>query len=330
MNKSKLLFAVVIGLVFAEGAGLLYAGYRSQQLSKALKSIKPGFEQLTVKEKEDSDKYAELVKQYESVKEDRSNLTAQIKRLTQEQGSIKELEGVITELKKEKEGTDNNNAALKKEAGTLRASQERLTKERKDLIAANKKLIKTAALSELRRKNVVLQKDNRTLSGTLNKKDNTIKKFRQDIDKAKVEKAELASRIKDLEKKYTDAVKKNKRLEGDIRNMPQKFSEIARQNKLLSKETAKMHYNLGVFYTKNKEYDRAAMEFKKVIDIDPNDAYAHFNLGYIYAEYIVNRDKAVSEFRQYLLLAKSDDKDVDWVKRYILTWDTYDGKVPMR
>lgn len=330
MNKSKLLFAVVIGLVFAEGAGLLYAGYRSQQLSKALKSIKPGFEQLTVKEKEDSDKYAELVKQYESVKEDRSNLTAQIKRLTQEQGSIKELEGVIAELKKEKEGTDNNNAALKKEVGTLRASQERLTKERKDLIAANKKLIKTAALSELRRKNVALQKDSRTLSGTLNKKDNTIKKFRQDIDKAKVEKTELASRIKDLEKKYTDAVKKNKRLEGDIRNMPQKFSEIARQNKLLSKETAKMHYNLGVFYTKNKEYDRAAMEFKKVIDIDPNDAYAHFNLGYIYAEYIVNRDKAVAEFRQYLLLAKSDDKDVDWVKRYILTWDTYDGKVPMR
>ncbi len=110
---------------------------------------------------------------------------------------------------------------------------------------------------------------------------------------------------------------------------PKKFVEIARQNRRLIKETANMHYNLGVFYMKTKEYQRAAAEFEKAVELTPDDAYSHFNLGYIYAEYLVNRPKAMEYFRKFLRIAKSDDKDVDWVKRYILTWDTYDGKNPM-
>ena len=57
----------------------------------------------------------------------------------------------------------------------------------------------------------------------------------------------------------------NKKLAEEIRNIPKKFSEIARQNRKLIKETSEMHYNLGVFYTKNKEYDRAVAEFEKVV-----------------------------------------------------------------
>jgi hypothetical protein len=63
-----------------------------------------------------------------------------------------------------------------------------------------------------------------------------------------------------------------------------------------------------------------------VVEIDPNNAFAHFNLGYIYAEYIVNRQKASRHFRLYLSLAKGEDRDVDWVKKYLLTWEAYDGK----
>ena len=126
-----------------------------------------------------------------------------------------------------------------------------------------------------------------------------------------------------------EAQKKNKRLELEALNVPKKFAEIGRQNKILLKDTAQMHYNLGVFYTKNKEYDRAVAEFEKVVEINPDDSYAQFNLGYIYAEYLVNRDKAVEHFRHYLTLAKSDDKDIDWVKKYLLTWETFNGKKPM-
>ena len=42
------------------------------------------------------------------------------------------------------------------------------------------------------------------------------------------------------------------------------------------------HYNLGVAYRANEMYDAAIAEYKKAIAINPNDAYAHYNLGVIY------------------------------------------------
>ena len=95
------------------------------------------------------------------------------------------------------------------------------------------------------------------------------------------------------------------------------------------KQTAATHYNLGVFYTKNKEYSRAIAEFEKAIELVPDDAYSHFNLGYIYAEHIVNRTRAIEHFRFYLRHAKKDDKDIDWVRKYVLSWETWQGEEPL-
>jgi len=135
--------------------------------------------------------------------------------------------------------------------------------------------------------------------------------------------------IKEFKRRYELAMAKNRSLEKKIAQVPAKFAEIARENKVLIKETALMHYNLGVFYTKNKEYSRAIAEFEKAIELNPNDAAAQYNLGYIYAEYLVNRPRALEHFRKFLALTKSDDKDVDWVKKYILTWQTWEGKKPI-
>ncbi|HOU36109.1 MAG TPA: tetratricopeptide repeat protein, partial [Candidatus Omnitrophota bacterium] len=135
--------------------------------------------------------------------------------------------------------------------------------------------------------------------------------------------------IKEFKKRYELAMAKNRSLEKKIEQVPARFAEIARENKVLIKETALMHYNLGVFYTKNKEYSRAIAEFEKTVELNPNDAAAQYNLGFIYAEYLVNRPKALEHFRKFLSLVKSDDKDVDWVKKYILTWQTWEGKKPI-
>ncbi|MFH1640381.1 MAG: tetratricopeptide repeat protein, partial [Candidatus Omnitrophota bacterium] len=90
-----------------------------------------------------------------------------------------------------------------------------------------------------------------------------------------------------------------------------------------------MHYNLGVFYTKNKQYSRAVAELEKAVELNPQDAHAHFNLGYIYAEYVENRSRAVEHFRKYINCADSNDKDMDWAKKYIVTWSSYEAKEPM-
>ena len=91
-----------------------------------------------------------------------------------------------------------------------------------------------------------------------------------------------------------------------------------------------MHYNLGVFYMKQKQYPRSVSEFSKAVELNPQDAYAHFNLGYIYSEYMPNRKKAVEHFKQYLRYVDKNDKDIDWVRKYIVTWEAWDGKVPMQ
>ena len=83
-------------------------------------------------------------------------------------------------------------------------------------------------------------------------------------------------------------------------------------------------------YTKKKEYDKAARELAKALELDPEDAHAHFNLGYIYAEYKLDRKKAAEHFRHFVRLTKGYDKDVDWARSYLLTWETYEGKTPIK
>lgn len=136
--------------------------------------------------------------------------------------------------------------------------------------------------------------------------------------------------LAEVKEKYENAKKQNRVLERKLESTPKKFVELARENKILVKRTSMMHYNLGVFYTQNKEFERAVAEFEKAVELNPEDSASHFNLGYIYAEHLMNRPRAVMHFKQFLKLAKRDDKDADWAKRYILTWQTWEGNVPIK
>ena len=148
--------------------------------------------------------------------------------------------------------------------------------------------------------------------------------------KKEAEAERLRRQLAEVKEKYTEARRSNKVLEKKIRQVPKRAAELARENKILVKRTALMHYNLGVFYTQNREFERAVVEFEKAVELNPQDAASFFNLGYIYAEHLQNRPKAVGHFRKYLKLAQKDDKDADWVRRYILTWQTWEGKVPIK
>jgi tetratricopeptide (TPR) repeat protein len=104
---------------------------------------------------------------------------------------------------------------------------------------------------------------------------------------------------------------------------------LARQNQKLIGETADMHYNLGVFYVQSTEYGRAIKEFEKALDLNSDNADANYNLGFIYAEHLVDREKAIQYFRNYLTYAP-DAKDAEWIRKYILTWQTWYGKQPIK
>ena len=229
------------------------------------------------------------------------------------------------------EGTAMRN--LKTELSVLKKEKKSmlsvLKKKNKTEISALKKANKNeiSMLKKMSQQEVAdLKKESLVLNKNLNKTQKEMDKLSKNYDKAEMKIEKLENNLDLLEKNYAIAEKKNKALEREMKRMPKKFTEIAKQNKALIKETSAMHYNLGVFYTKKKEYKRAAREFRKAIEINPDDEQAYFNLGYIYAEYIVDRKLAIKNFRHYLRLAKGDDEDMDWVKKYLLTWETYEGK----
>ena len=42
------------------------------------------------------------------------------------------------------------------------------------------------------------------------------------------------------------------------------------------------HFNIGILYYRNNLFDEAIREFKKVIEINPDDSEAYYNLGNIF------------------------------------------------
>jgi tetratricopeptide (TPR) repeat protein len=275
-----------------------------------------------------------LKRDYENIKRDRDNLMVQIDKLrnykvklSYQDDSIRGLEHKIIRLNQAKEtalGQANDLKikieVLEKERGEITDKLEALEKhiEKKEIEYRIVGDLKTG----LKRSEVEVDR----LQSQRNRLADKLKKAESDKISAKAEINIYRRQIKGLKKQYTESLKINKHIEKKLQEVPKKFAEIARENKVLLKETALMHYNLGVFYIEEDQHRRAIAELEKAIELNPDDSYAYFNLGYIYAEYLVNRPRALDYFRQYLKLATKEDTEIDWVKRYILTWQAWEGQ----
>jgi chromosome segregation ATPase len=355
MKRIKII-AILIGiLVFTSGAGLVYFANRYQNqteeietLAKELKDVEPERRKLDRENREFKSKYTNLLQEYEALKGDRQNVLLQTKRLLKEKGEYLGIEESLSDLQKEMKllETEREEALEQAQAaqGEFRKLQSihlDLEKEKDDYRKKYERIQKGIALKELQEKLSQIEEESKETASSLQKEyDALVRDFNdaeKELSKLQEDKNKKEARIKVLrdslgeyKKRYDEAKKKNKGLTKELKDLPKKFTEVARQNKALLKDTSKMHYNLGVFYTNNNEYKRAITEFEKAIEINPEDTYAHFNLGYIYAEYLVDRKKAIAQFRHYLRLTKGDDQDVDWVKKYLLVWETYEGKTTMK
>lgn len=346
MDKFKFLIALIIIFIFAEGAGLIYFANRSQQIKK----IKPGIEKAKGERDDIEEKYADVLLKYKAIERDRNNLLVQTKRLLSERSKTEQSRGTIEKLQmakrmfeEEKEMFKKKNQELMVSLEQVKAEQAKIAEERNEYKDAyeKKRIVLEAAQAkqiegDFKARTEALRKENKNKIKALEKEYKDIeRKYKSaNKDSGKIEKklrkagkkiAGLRHSLEEYKVKYKEAKKKNKDLAHEAREVPRKFSEIARQNKKLVKETAQMHYNLGVFYTNNREYKRAIAEFEKSVEINPEDSSSHFNLGYIYAEYLADRPKAIDHFRYYLRYADGKDKDSDWVKKYLLTWETFEG-----
>ena len=280
--------------------------------------------------------YARLQKDHTDLAAEHDKLNAENKEMFEVKDQAKELEASYEIVKKDRDAFEKTNQdllevnlALKGQNKDLEVLQKQLIREKEQLQENLDRVSDKTGFKKSEQQNADLQKKNTELESALKEKDAALKKAQELEAKAKAEAAQLSRKLGQVNENYSEAVDKNKRFEQKVVDDPAKFAELAHQNKVLIKQTANMHYNLGVFYSNRKEYSRAIAEFEKAVELAPDDAYSHFNLGYIYAEHVVNRGKATRHFQQYLRYAKKDDKDVDWVKKYIITWQAYQGKEPM-
>jgi tetratricopeptide (TPR) repeat protein len=117
----------------------------------------------------------------------------------------------------------------------------------------------------------------------------------------------------------------NRSLNTTIDQAPDHVRGLAKQNEQLIRETAQMHYNMGVLFTDNQKYDMATKEFERALELDPNDQRAHYNLGYLYAEQFSKPDQATEHFKRFLEL-DPQSQQAEAVKSYLLEKHTYQGK----
>ncbi len=278
--------------------------------------------------------YDTLKRDYDDVKRDRDNLMLMIQKLRNykvklslKDDAIRGFKQKIIHLNQAKETSLGRVRDLEIKIGVLEKEIGELSYEKESLEKyIEKREIEYKIVDNLKSDSKRFEIELERLKSQRDQLQDKVKKAGSEKTSLKAEVDIFRRQIKSLKKQYTQSLKKNKQFEKKLQKIPKKFTEIARENKVLLKETALMHYNLGVFYIEEGHHLRAIAELKKAVELNPEDAYAYFNLGYIYAEYQVNRPKAIDYFRRYLRLASKEDTEIDWVKRYILTWQAWEGE----
>lgn len=297
----------------------------------------------------------------DALRRDRDNLLKQAKRLLKENRSLKALKDGFEELTAEKDKLFSDRSRLAHQMIILNAEieeekkkNEQIQKEFKHLVILHDQLKRKkeeldVLLAEVRSKsgvekledtirslqdeNWVLEKEREKSGKQTARLSAKIEKNRAGFDKT-LEKqkgdasrkfGEYENRLKETQAKYTAENKERKALGRELTRLPGKFGDIARENERLARVAADRHYNLGVFYSRNAEYRRAVAEFEEALKIKPDHAYALYNLGHIYATYVVDRKKAILHFKEYLKVAPTA-KDRDLVLKYIITWEAMGGK----
>ena len=326
-------------LVMPVGAGAAYFAWRAHALARALERATnqhQGLEtsQRTLQQRLQAlqDQYLQLSQAHQSLEVDRNNLLSQVAQARAESERHQQLAAerdlLETLLKKTAEeqrllraqlpDLEHRLQELQQANEQLRQTEERLTQELAQAESRSQEKQLQQQLAAQRQEAAAQRKEAQELTRLL-------RAMQRELGETQKVHASTVDRLKTFQKHYTDAAAENSTLRRQTKQMPKEVNQMAREHQRLLKETADMHYNLGVLLSRNKEYVRAAAEFRKVIELRPDDPDPYYNLGVIYAEHVPDREKALEHFRHYLQL-NPQAQDASWVKQYIASWKAWEGK----
>jgi tetratricopeptide (TPR) repeat protein len=92
----------------------------------------------------------------------------------------------------------------------------------------------------------------------------------------------------------------------------------------LVKETSKMHFNLANHFLKNKEYSLAISEYKRALELTPDDFDANYNLALIYDIYSDDPFLSLEYYRKCLEI-NPDFADREIVQERIINLSLHDA-----
>lgn len=329
-------------------AGAYWSGKRSNEPS-------PQATELEARLTKAGDDYAALKTRYDNLETDRNNILTQTKHLFGERAKLMDLEQKHRVVAESEAKLSAQKAKLlrmvqhqKDELRTLRARAATFSSQNAELTARNQAV--STEVQELRatlqrkvetspqymgvtKANRALDGENAQLKASVKKLNEFLKKANDRIKKIQGRDRSFAQQIQKLRKSETKLVNDNKKmvktnaaLNKAVEEAPARFKAMAQENKELVKETAEMHYNLGVFFTEQKSFDRAAKEFQRALKFDPNNAKIHYNLGYLYSETLDRHDLAVTHFNRYLQL-QPNSRESEQIRSYLMVRQSYDPKI---
>ncbi len=239
--------------------------------------------------------YTDLKKKYDELETDRNNVLTQTRSLLQEKAQWQGVEEQLENLKKtnkvfmaQKEKLLAENQKLKAEVtsvmqnfdGLKQSYQDLLTKQEeaeKENISLRDLLTKqvqaTPEYQLLDRESKRLREENEKFGQTINLMEGKLKLALDRIKKDQERELSMLRQVrgqKDLlegiRTQNEMLTKTNMELNELINNTPGRIKDMAAQNQTLVKETAEMHYNMGVFFKENKKFVQAEKEYQRALD----------------------------------------------------------------
>ncbi len=197
-----------------------------------------------------------------------------------------------------KKGLNEKVSQLDKEIEGLRKENERFKKESFDSL----KLQKDVSDKQKQLEKILKQQ---------------IEEFKQAKSELDVAKAELKN-LKTKNLALTDAGKFASGVQFKMQEekVAKLKKELLSSNKRLKEQEALTHYNLGVGYTRDKNYEMAIEEYEKAISLSPKDPDSYYNLAILYEDWRKNPKRAVQYYKKYLEL-KPTAADIDEVREWI-------------
>lgn len=336
------LFLLVVLLIVASG-GATYFGWRAQQLAMKLKSVagdQHGAEEaqtaLEMRWQTLQTQHDELTRTHQTVSQDRDNLIAELAKtkeameqqqeeLTQRGSAYEQTAAerdLLTSLLKK---ASDEHRAMAGQVGPLQGRLQELERAYEQALLERDEVKQQLTSAQKKSQEKQLKQDLAAQRKEHKELERVLGSAKKELHEVQRREARVKTQLRSLQQEYAKVATDRNRLKRQNTMIPSDVSQLAREHQRLLKETADMHYNLGVLFSQQKQYERAATEFRKVIEMRPDDAESYYNLGVIYAEHLPDRERAIAHFRRYLKI-NPRARDASWVKQYIASWQAFEAK----